>query len=46
MKILKNLLRNKFTILKEIISKNIDILLLSETTLDESFPINQFQIDG
>ena len=34
------------TVLKEIISKNIDVLLLSETKLDESFPINQFQIDG
>ena len=41
-----NSLRNKFDFLKEIICDNIDILLVSETKLDSSFPHAQFQIDG
>ena len=41
-----NSLRNKFVILKEIITNKCDILLISETKLDSSFPLNQFHIDG
>ena len=39
-------LRNKFDILKEIITNKVDILLISETKLDSSFSLNQFHIDG
>ena len=39
-----NSIRNKFEALKEIVGKNIDILMISETTLDDSFPLNQFHI--
>ena len=39
-------LRNKFEMLKDWIKDNVDILLISETKLDEFFPICQFQIDG
>lgn len=41
-----NLIRNKFEIIKNCIKCNVDILLTSETELDESFHIGQFQIDG
>ena len=41
-----NSLRNKFEILKETITSKVDILLISETKLDSSFPLNQFHIDG
>ena len=41
-----NSLRNKFEILKETITNKVDILLISETKLDSSFPLNQFHIDG
>ena len=41
-----NSIRNKFEDLKEIVQKNIDILTISETKLDESFPTNQFNMDG
>ena len=41
-----NSIRNKFDLLKEIISNNIDILVISETKLDPSFPPGQFYIDG
>ena len=36
-----NSIRNKFEILKEVVGK-IDILLISETKLDDTFPLNQF----
>ena len=39
-------IRNKFDLLKELISNNIDILVKSETKLDPSFPPGQFHIDG
>ena len=41
-----NSLRNKFEILKETITNKVDILLISETKLDSSFPLNQFHIDS
>ena len=41
-----NSIRSKIEFLKEIIGNNIDILLISETNLNGSFPICQFLIDG
>ena len=41
----RNSLRNKLDLLIGQIKGNIDILMISETKLDESFPISQFQID-
>ena len=37
-----NSIRNKLRCLCDIISNNIDILLISETKLNDSFPIGQF----
>ena len=39
-------LRNKFKILVSSIAVNLDILMISETKLDESFPVSQFLIPG
>ena len=41
-----NSIRNKFDLLKELVSDSIDILALSETKLDGSFPSSQFHIEG
>ena len=41
-----NSLRNKFEMLTDIVKGAIDILIISETKLDESFPQPQFYIDG
>ena len=41
-----NSLRNKFEFLISLIDDNIDILMISETKLDQSFPTNQFMIKG
>ena len=41
-----NFLENKFEPLKSITKENIDILLVSETKLDDTFPLNQFEIEG
>ena len=41
-----NSLRNKFNFLCEQIKGYIDILMLSESNLDDSFPLGQFLIDG
>ena len=41
-----NSLRNKFEMLQELIGNNIDVLLISETKLDASFPSSQFIRDG
>ena len=41
-----NSIRNKFESLKEIVSTNVDILLICETKLDSSFPRVQFHIHG
>ena len=39
-------LRNKFDSLAEILHNNVDILLISETKIDSSFPTAQFKIEG
>ena len=41
-----NSIRNKFESLKEIVSTNVDILLICETKLVSSFPKAQFHIHG
>ena len=41
-----NSVRNKLDPLKEIVSKNIDILMVAETKIDVSFPKEQFFIEG
>ena len=41
-----NSLRNKFEALKLIIGQNIDILFITESKLDETFPKAEFHIDG
>ena len=41
-----NSLRNKFNLLCEQIKGSIDIFMISETKLDDSFPQGQFLIDG
>ena len=41
-----NSLRNKFSPLKQIIQDNIDIFLVSETKIDNSYPEEQFTISG
>ena len=41
-----NSVRNNFDLLNDIIKNNIDILMISETKLDSSFPNGQFQIHG
>ena len=41
-----NSIRNKSDSVKNTISRNIDILLISETKVDNSFPLAQLKIDG
>ena len=41
-----NSLRYKFDSLVEILRSNVDILLISETKIDSSFPTAQFEIEG
>ena len=41
-----NSLRNKFVELTKIVKGNIDVILISETKLDSSFPSSQFLIEG
>ena len=41
-----NSVRNKFEVLTYIIDNNNDLLLISETKLDDSFPTAQFQMKG
>ena len=41
-----NSLRNKFYALKTIIQGNIDVLILTETKIDNTFPQSQFYIPG
>ena len=41
-----NSLKGKLDALKEVVQKNIDILVITESKLDTSFPSNQFIIDG
>ena len=41
-----NSIRNKFEMLKEVVGNKIDVLLISETKLDDTFPLNQFILEG
>lgn len=41
-----NSIRNKFDMLKDMVSGKVDILLISETKIDDSFPKTQFFIPG
>ena len=41
-----NSLSSKFDDLKVLISGMFDILIITETKLDDTYPISQFQIDG
>ena len=41
-----NSIRNKFEMLSNSIKGNLDILMISETKLDSTFPSNQFTIEG
>ena len=41
-----NSIKNILEALKCLIYKNIDILIISESNIDETFPTNQFHIDG
>ena len=41
-----NSLQNKFESQQHIINKNIDVLLISETKIDSSFPSAQFHLEG
>ena len=39
-------MRNKFDILTDQITGNVDVMVISETRLDDSFPESQFKIPG
>ena len=41
-----NSIRNKSEMLKEVVGNKIDVLLISETKLDNTFPLNQFILEG
>ena len=41
-----NSIRNNFDPLKETVSQNLDILMVAETKTDDSFPKEQFHIEG
>ena len=41
-----NSLRNKFASVSTMIKDNVDLLLISETKIDSSFPTVEFHIDG
>ena len=41
-----NSIRNKFELLAEAVMGNVDILMVTETKIDESFPTSQFIISG
>ena len=41
-----NLIRNNFDLLVPAVARNLDILLITETKIDSSFPEGQFEIDG
>ena len=41
-----NSISNKFEFLVEQVKGNIDVLMISETKIDDSFPIDNFVIDG
>ena len=41
-----NPIRSKFEMLSDQVKSNVDVLLVSEAKIDESFPIENFSIDG
>ena len=41
-----NSLRNRFELIKEVSFNNINMFFLGEVKLDETFPSNQFKIEG
>ena len=41
-----NSIRNKFDALSDIIKNKIDVMLISETKIDDSFPTSSFSIEG
>ena len=41
-----NSIRNKFELLCSLISNNTDVLLISETKIDNAFPVSQFCVPG
>ena len=41
-----NSIRNKFEVLKSMLSEVLDVLMITETKLDDSFPEQQFHIEG
>ena len=41
-----NSIRNKFEILRSMLSEVLDVLMITETKLDDSFPEQQFYIEG
>ena len=41
-----NSIRSKFDSLADIVKVNVDILMISETKVDDSFPGSQFFLDG
>ena len=41
-----NSIRNKFELLFYLVSNNIDVLLISETKIDNTFPVSQFCVPG
>ena len=41
-----NSISSKFNQLKELVLKHVDILVVCETKLDETFPSSQFHMDG
>ena len=41
-----NSLRNKFDLFKEFVQENLDVIIIIETKLDDSFPSRQFEISN
>ena len=41
-----NSIRNKFELLFSLVLNNIDVLLISETKIDNTFPVSQFCVPG
>ena len=41
-----NTFKNKYDFLKTLVSENIDVMIICETKLDDSFPMSQFLIAG
>ena len=41
-----NTFKNNYDFLKTLVSENIDVMIIGETKLDDSFPMSQFFIEG